>query len=77
VEHTVEDLVGCGFIKGLMVVLDSKPLEPRCRRDPKNPSRGWFDRDARLGRGVRGWTMGYKVHLACDSEADDPSKCQG
>jgi len=30
VEHTVEDLVGCGFIKGLKVVLDPKPLEARC-----------------------------------------------
>jgi transposase len=48
VEHTVEDLVKYGLIKGLKVVLDFKPLEARCRRDPKNPSRRWFDRDARL-----------------------------
>jgi len=72
VGHTVEDLIKCGFIKGLRVVLDSKPLEARCRRDPKNPSRGWLDKDARLGRGVRGLIVGYKVHLACDGEAEMP-----
>jgi hypothetical protein len=72
VEYAIEDLVHCGFIEGLRVVLDSKPLEARCRRDPKNPSRGWLDEEARLGRGVRGLIMGYKVHLACDGEAEMP-----
>jgi hypothetical protein len=70
--HLIDDLVGCGFIKGLKVVLDSKPLEARCRRDPENPSRGLLDTEARLGRGVRGLIMGYKVHLACDGEAEMP-----
>jgi IS5 family transposase len=70
--RVVEDLVKCGLIKGLKVVLDSKPLEARCRRDPKNPSRGWLDKEARLGRGTRGLIMGYKVHLACDGEEDMP-----
>jgi len=70
--HAVEDLVNCGFIKGFKVVLDSKPLKARCRRDSKNPSRGWLDKEARLGRGVRGLIMGYKVHLACDGEAEMP-----
>jgi len=70
--HVIDDLVSCGFIKGLKVVLDSKPLKARCRRDPKNPSRGWLDMEARLGRGVRGLIMGYKVHLACDGEAEMP-----
>jgi len=72
VGHTVEDLIKCGFIKGLKVVLDSKPLEARCMRDSKNSSRGWLDKDAGLGRGVRGWIMWYKVHFACDSEAEMP-----
>jgi len=72
VAHTIEDLVNCGFIKGLKVVLDSKPLKARCRRNPKNPSRGWLDNEARLGRGVRGLIMGYKVHLACDGQEDMP-----
>ena len=70
--HVIEELVSCGFIKGLKVVLDSKPLEARCRRDPRDPSRGWLDREARLGRGARGLVMGYKVHLACDGEAEMP-----
>jgi len=68
----IDDLVGCGFIKGLKVVLDSKPLEARCRRDPEDPSRGLLDAEARLGRGVRGLIMGYRVHLACDGEAEMP-----
>jgi IS5 family transposase len=72
VSHVVEDLVNCGFIKGLNVVLDSKPLEARCRRDPDNPTVGWLDKDAKLGRGARGLIMGYKVHLACDGEEDMP-----
>jgi transposase len=70
--RVIEELVNCGFIKGLKLVLDSKPLEARCRRDPKNPSRGWLDEEARLGRGVRGLIMGYKVHLAWDGEAEMP-----
>lgn len=70
--HVINDLVECGFIKGLKVILDSKPLEARCRRDPENPSRGRLDTEARLGRGVRGLIMGYKVHLACDGEAEMP-----
>jgi transposase len=70
--HLIDDLVECGFIKGLKVVLDSKPLEARCRRDPENQSRGLLDAEARLGRGVRGLIMGYKVHLACDGEAEMP-----
>jgi len=70
--QAVESLVNCGFIKGLKVVLDSKPFKARCRRDPKNPSRGWLDAEARLGKGVRGFIMGYKVHLACDGESDMP-----
>jgi len=68
----IEDLLSCGFIKGLKVVLDSKPLKARCGRDPNNPSRGWLDNEARLGRGVRGLIVGYKVHLACDGEAEMP-----
>jgi transposase len=70
--HVVEDLVKCGFIKGLKLVLDSKPLEARCRRDPEDPSKGWLDSEARLGRGARGLILGYKVHLACDGEEDMP-----
>ena len=70
--HVIEDIVSRGFIRGLKVVLDSKPLKARCRRDPRDPSRGWLDREARLGRGVRGLVMGYKVHLACDGEAEMP-----
>jgi hypothetical protein len=68
----INDLVECGIIKDLKVVLDSKPLEARCRRDPENPSRWWLDAEAGLGRGVRGLIMGYKVHLACDGEAEMP-----
>ena len=37
--YTVEDLVQCGFIKGLKVIWDYKTLEATCRREPKNPSR--------------------------------------
>jgi len=70
--RVVESLVRLGFIKGLKIVLDSKPFKARCRRDPKNPSRGWLDTEARLGKGVRGFVMGYKVHLACDGESDMP-----
>jgi len=72
ISRVIEDLVSFGFVKGLKVVLDSKPFEARCRRDPRNPSRGWLDREARLGRGARGLIMGYKVHLACDGEAEMP-----
>jgi len=70
--QVVDSLVRLGFVKGLKIVLDSKPFKARCRRDPKNPSRGWLDTEARLGKGVRGFIMGYKVHLACDGMTDMP-----
>ena len=72
ISRVIEGLVSLGFVKGLTVVLDSKPFKARCRRDPKNPSRGWLDTEARLGKGVRGFVMGYKVHLACDGMTDMP-----
>lgn len=39
INHAIDDLIKRGFVKGLMVVLDSKPFKARCKRDPRNPSR--------------------------------------
>jgi len=64
-----------GFKRLKMLIdhaIDDLTWRARCRRDPQNPSRGWLDKDARVGRGVRGLIIGYKVHLAYDAETDMP-----
>jgi len=43
------------------------------RRDPKNPSKGLSDPEARVGRGKRGhYFLGYKVHYSLDWSSELP-----
>jgi transposase len=37
VTHTTKDLINCNFIKGTKIVLDSKPLNARCRKRSEKP----------------------------------------
>jgi len=43
------------------------------RRDPKNPSTGLSDKEARVGRGKRGeYYLGYKGHCGGDWNSENP-----
>jgi hypothetical protein len=48
-------------VKGEVVALDSIAIKAYSQRSLDNKS-GKSDRDARVGRGRRGFILGYKVH---------------
>jgi transposase len=58
-------------IKGEVVAVDSTAVKAYSQRDLKN-KRGKSDPDARVGRGRRGFVLGYKVHTACCTSSELP-----
>lgn len=60
-----------GVVKGEVVALDSTAIKAYSQRDLEN-KRGKSDPDARVGRGRRGFILGYKVHTACCANSEMP-----
>jgi hypothetical protein len=58
-------------VKGEVVALDSTAVKAYSQRSLDNKS-GKSDREARVGRGRRGFTLGYKVHTACCASSELP-----
>ncbi len=58
-------------VKGEVVALDSTAIKAYSQRNLDNKS-GKSDREARVGRGRRGFTLGYKVHTACCASSELP-----
>ena len=53
---------------------DAFPVEAWSRRDPKNPSTGLSDPEARVGRGRRrAFFLGYKTHCSGDWNSEMPT----
>lgn len=53
---------------------DAFPVEAWSRRDPRNPSRGLSDPEARVGRGRRrSFFLGYKTHCSGDWNSEMPT----
>ena len=67
----LEQLLECEGIKGEVVAIDSTAVKAYSQRDLKN-KRGKSDREARVGRGRRGFILGYKVHTACCADSELP-----
>jgi len=67
----LEQLLECEGIKGEVVAIDSTAVKAYSQRDLKN-KRGKSDREARVGRGRRGFILGYKVHTACCATSELP-----
>ena len=67
----LKQLLRCEAIKGEVVAIDSTAVKAYSQRDLKN-KRGKSDPDARVGRGRRGFTLGYKVHTACCATSELP-----
>jgi len=67
----LEQLVKDGVVKGEVIAVDSTAVKAYSQRDLKN-KRGKSDREARVGRGRRGFILGYKVHTACCTSSELP-----
>jgi transposase len=58
-------------VKGEVVALDSTAVKAYSQRSLDNKS-GKSDREARVGRGRRGFVLGFKVHTACCTSSELP-----
>jgi len=64
-------LVKGGAVKGEVVALDGTAIKAYSQRSLDNKT-GKSDYEARVGRGRRGFTLGYKVHAACCTSSELP-----
>jgi len=69
--HLLRRLLDAGAVKGEVVAVDSTHLEAYSQRSHDNKT-GRSDPDARVGRGKRGFILGYRVHTACCAESEMP-----
>lgn len=67
----LEQLLRRGVVKVEIVVMDSTAIKAYGQRDLEN-RRGKSDLDARVGRGRRGFVLGYKVHTVCCTRSELP-----
>ena len=68
----IGELVEGGVIGGETVVMDATFIKAYSKRDPHNNHRGSSDPDARVGRDGKTYDLGYKAHIAADSESELP-----
>jgi transposase len=64
-------LIDSGTIVGKAVAVDSTHLKAYSGRAMDNRT-GKSDQDARVGRGRRGFILGYRVHTACCTKSELP-----
>ena len=67
----LKQLVGSGVVKGMVVAIDSTATKAYSQRSLDNKT-GKSDHEARVGRGRRGFLLGYKVHTACCTSCELP-----
>jgi hypothetical protein len=60
-----------GVVEGKVVALDSAAVKAYSQRSLDNKT-GKSDGEARVGRGRRGFVLGYKVHVACCTRFELP-----
>ena len=58
-------------VKGEVIAVDSTHVNAYSQRAPDNRT-GKSDPEARVGRGKRGFILGYRVHTACCAESEMP-----
>jgi transposase len=64
-------LIESGALIGKVVAVDSTHIEAYSARAMDNAS-GRSDPDARIGRGRRGFILGYRVHTVCCADSELP-----
>ncbi|MBE0519920.1 transposase [Candidatus Bathyarchaeota archaeon] len=67
----LKQLLKDGVVEGEVVALDSTAVKAYSQRSLDNKT-GKSDHDARVGRGRRGFILGYKVHTACCTSSELP-----
>lgn len=67
----LKQLLDSGAVKGEVVAVDSTAVKAYSQRSLDNKS-GKSDHEARVGRGRRGFLLGYKVHTACCTSSELP-----
>jgi len=67
----LKQLLKYGTVRGKVIAVDSTAVKAYSQRDLKN-KRGKSDPEARVGRGRRGFLLGYKVHTACCASSELP-----
>jgi len=70
-ENLLLGLLDDGAVKGGVVAVDSTHVHAYSQRAPDNRT-GRSDPEARVGRGRRGFILGYRVHTACCVESEMP-----
>jgi len=64
-------LLGDGAVRGNVIAVDSTHVDAYSQRAADNRT-GRSDPEARVGRGRRGFILGYRVHTACCAESEMP-----
>jgi len=67
----LKQLLKDGAVEGEIVALDSTAIKAYSQRSLDNKT-GKSDREARVGRGRRGFLLGYRVHTACCASSELP-----
>ena len=67
----LKPLVEGGAVEGKVVAIDSTAVKAYSQRSLDNKT-GKSDLEARVGRGRRGFVLGYKVHMACCASSELP-----
>ena len=67
----LKQLVKRGTVKGEVVAFDSTAVKAYSQRSLDNRT-GKSDREARVGKGRRGFVLGYKVHTVCCAGSELP-----
>jgi transposase len=68
----IDELVEGGVIKGETVVMDATFIKAYSKRDSYANFKGYSDHEARVGRDGKTCHLGYKAHMAADSESELP-----
>jgi len=67
----LQRLLEAGAVKGTVLAVDSTHVDAYSQRASDNRT-GKSDPEARVGRGRRGFILGYRVHTACCVESEMP-----
>jgi transposase len=70
-DDTLRRLLDYEEVKGEVVAVDSTHIKAHSQRAKDNKT-GRSDADARVGRGKRGFILGYRVHTACCASSEMP-----
>lgn len=69
--HLLASLLEARAVKAEVIAVDSTHIDAYSQRAPDNRT-GKSDPEARVGRGKRGFILGYRVHTACCAESEMP-----